>query len=63
MRFYIGTFRRSRRTLEEQARKIIMQETQNPNPVVRFYIGTFYRSKTTLNEQLNKMIEQNQITS
>lgn len=62
MLFYIGTYRRSKKTLEEQARKRVIEETGNDNPTIRFSIGTYMRSKSSLEQQVRKMIKQNEIT-
>lgn len=62
MLFYIGTYRRSKKTLEEQARKRVIQETGNDNPTIRFSIGTYMRSRSNLEQQVRKMIKQNEIT-
>lgn len=61
MLFYIGTFRRSKKTLEQQARKRVIEATGNENPNIRFSIGTYLRSKRSLEEQVRQMIKQNQI--
>lgn len=59
MIFGIGTYRRSRKTLEEQARKKVIEETGNPNPTIKFGVGTYRRSKASLEQQVRNMIEQN----
>ena len=59
MIFGVGTYRCSRKTLEEQARKKVIEETGNPNPTINFGVGTYRRSKATLEQQVRNMIEQN----
>ena len=57
--FDIGTFKRSRKTLEEQARRAVIKATGNENPVIKFSKGTYGRSKKTLEDQVKVMIELN----
>lgn len=59
MLFYIGTRHRCSKTLEEQARKRVIEATQNPNPKIRFMIGVRHRCTKTLEQQVRKMIDLN----
>ena len=61
MIFYIGTFRRSKKTIEEQARTRVIEATGNENPHIHFGIGARFRCKRTLEEQVRRMIKENEI--